>query len=928
MSAADTPGAGGTTDTGTARPDYPAHWEADVLLRDGRAAHLRPILPGDRDLLVDFYEQVSAESKYLRFFAPMPRLSERDLARFTTVDHRDRVAFVMTVGVQMIAVGRFDVVEPGEAEVAFLVQDAHQGRGIAQLLLEHLAQAGRERGVERFVAEVLPENHRMTQIFREAGYHVVGGFEDGVMRLAFDIDPTDTAIGVMQDREHRAEAASIQAFFSAESVAVVGASRRQDTIGQTLVRNLVLGDYQGRVYVVNPAARSVSGLPAYASVADIPDEVELAIVAVPADAVHDVVLDCAAKGVRGLIVISSGFAETGDEGRQRQRKLVGLARSYGLRLIGPNCLGIINTATDYSLNASLSRVMPPRGRAGFFCQSGALGSAILEKVYGRGLGLSTFVSAGNRADVSGNDLLQYWEEDESTEVVLLYLESIGNPRKFSRIARRVSRRKPIIAVKSGRTTQGVPMGHAVRSIVAPQAAVDAMFRQAGVIQVNTLDEMFDVAQLVAHQPLPRGRRVAVVGNSDALGLLAADAAASEGLEVTQAVAMGSDATAEDFEDALDVAIDDPEVDAVVAVYTPPLNVTGAEVANVLAAVGEQSDKPLVSTFLASEGIPELLRVPDLAGATAGRGSVPSYPAVESAVRALSRVVEYAQWLAAAGSEEVGTSEVPSEVDDDASIDESGAKRLVTRALMDTPEGRILGEDELEELLAAYGVQLWPKTRVDSEAEAVAAAVQMSGTVGYDVVLKATSERLRDRPDQAHVWRNISGASEMRSTWHAMERVIDDPASAGIVVQRTAPPGVPIALAAVEDPFFGPVLSFGIAGAMTELVGDRAYRIPPMSRREAGEMVREIRASPLLFGHRGAEPIDVDAVESLVLRLARLKNDLPQVHAIRLPLVLASPDGLAVLTAEGEVRHVTDARSDWFARRLASPMTDTLPDLPG
>jgi acyl-CoA synthetase (NDP forming) len=352
---------------------------------------------------------------------------------------------------------------------------------------------------------------------------------------------------VMADREHRAEAASIEGFFAARSVAVIGASRRQDTIGQALVRNLVTGDFTGRVYAVNPAAEAVSGLPAYSNVTDIPDQVDLAIIAVPANAVHDVVLDCAAKGVQGLVVISSGFAETGEEGRRRQRKLVGLARSYGLRLIGPNCLGVINTDPAVRLNASLSPLMPARGRAGFFCQSGALGSAILEKVNNRGLGLSTFVSAGNRADVSGNDLLQYWEEDDSTEVVLLYLESIGNPRKFSRIARRVSRRKPIIAVRSGRSTQGVPMGHAVRTFAAPSGAIDAMFRQAGVIQVDTLDEMFDVAQLLAHQPLPTGRRVAIVGNSDALGLLATDAAASAGLVVSKQLELGADAGAEDFE---------------------------------------------------------------------------------------------------------------------------------------------------------------------------------------------------------------------------------------------------------------------------------------------------------------------------------------------------------------------------------------------
>ncbi len=549
--------------------------------------------------------------------------------------------------------------------MAFLVEDAHQGRGIAQILLEHLAEAARERGIAKFIAEVLPDNSRMVQVFRDAGYRVAGGYKDGVLMLEFPIASTDTAVGVMRSREHRAEARSMERFFMAKSVAVIGASRRHDTIGATLVRNLVLGDYAGRVYVVNPAAEAVAGMPAYRSVQEIPDSVDLAIVAVPAESVQDVVLDCAAKGVHGLVVISSGFAETGEEGRRRQRRLVGLSRSYGLRLVGPNCLGVINTSPDVSLNASLAPDMPPRGRVGFFCQSGALGVAILETVARRGLGLSTFVSAGNRADVSGNDLLQYWEEDPATEVVLLYLESIGNPRKFSRIARRVGRSKPIVAVKSGRTTQGVPVGHTVRSTMAPKAAVDAMFRQAGVIQVETLDEMFDVAQLLAHQPLPMGPRVAIVGNSDALGLLAADSAAAAGLVVEMSVSLGADASAADFEAALDRAIDSDDVDAVVTVFIPPLNTTGDEVAAVLATVGDQSDKPIVSTFLATVGVPELLRVPDLA-ASAGRGSVPSYPAPESAVRALARVVHYARWA----------SRAPGKVPRFDDIDAPAARRLV------------------------------------------------------------------------------------------------------------------------------------------------------------------------------------------------------------------------------------------------------------
>jgi acyl-CoA synthetase (NDP forming)/GNAT superfamily N-acetyltransferase len=898
----------------------PRHWEADVLLRDGLTAHIRPIRPDDADLLVDFYSRVSDQSKYYRFFSPMPQLSERDVSRFTHVDHVLRVAFVMLLSGRMIALGSYEGTPsdgaPGSfpaevAEVAFLVEDAQQGRGIGQLLLEHLAQAGRERGIERFVAEVLPDNHRMIQTFRDAGYRLVSGYEDGVISLEFPIEPTETAIGVMAGREHRAEAASIERFFTPRSVAVIGASRRQDTVGQALVRNLVLGDYTGRVYVVNPTAKAVSGLPAYSTVADIPGDVDVAIVAVPAESVQDVVLDCAAKGVHGLVIISSGFAETGEEGRRRQRRLVGLSRSYGLRVIGPNALGIINTDPELSLNASLSSQKPARGRAGFFCQSGALGTAILEKVNNRGLGLSTFVSAGNRADVSGNDLLQYWEEDDSTEVVLLYLESIGNPRKFSRIARRVSLRKPIIAMRSGRTTQGVPMGHAVRKIGAPPQAVDAMFRQAGVIQVDTLDEMFDVAQLVAHQPLPRGGRVAIVGNSDALGLLAADAAAAVGLLVSRSVALGPDATGPDFEDALDAAIDDPEVDAVVAVYIPPIDVPGDEVADVLAAVGEQSDKPLVSSFLGAEGVPELLRVPDVAGSTAGRGSVPSYPAVEDAVRALARVVEYAVWLRTPN----GPTMVPDR------IDPGAAKALVQRLLVDHPDGTELDGPDISALLASYDITVWEARPVATLKEATAAGRDL----GWDVVLKATTDRLRERPDLAHVWRNIDRPSEMKDAWESLGELIDDSETAGFVVQKNAPPGVPVGIRSMEDPLFGPVVSFGISGPLTELLEDRSYRIPPLGARDPEAMTREIKSAPMLFGYRGSEVVDVEPVEDLISRVAQLQHDLPQISALDLSLVLAGADHCTVLTARARVDPVADPRSDWFVRRLPAAVEDTIPN---
>jgi acyl-CoA synthetase (NDP forming) len=401
----------------------------------------------------------------------------------------------------------------------------------------------------------------------------------------------------------------------------------------------------------------------------------------------------------------------------------------------------------------------------------------------------------------------------------------------------------------------------------------------------------------------------VVGNSDAIGLLAADAAAAAGLQVRDPVALGPDATAEDFEEALDAAIDDPEVDSVVAVFIPPLNTTGVEVANVLAAVGEQSEKPLVSTFLASEGIPELLRVPDVAGSSAGRGSVPSYPAPEAAVRALARVVEYSAWRA----------KPVSDVTEVAATDARAARRQVAEILIDAPGGRQLDFDELRDLLGAYGIDMWERVTVASEEDAVAAAKRL----GWNVVLKATAEHLRQRPDLAHVWRNIDTAEEMQDAWRTMHELIDHPETAGFIVQRVAAPGVPVSIGGMEDPLFGPVVSFGVSGAATELLGDRSYRIPPMHGGDAADMVREIKAAPLLFGYRDSEQVDVEAIEDLLMRVAQLKNDLPQVSSLELNLVLAGAHGATVLNAIGRIQPVADARSDWFVRRLSTQAGDTM-----
>ncbi|MFD3401906.1 GNAT family N-acetyltransferase [Kribbella sp. NPDC058693] len=888
-------------------PDgYPAEYEADVVLRDGATAHLRPITPSDADLLVAFYARVSEQSKYYRFFAPYPQLSDRDVARFTTVDYHDRLALIVTVGDEMIGVGRYERTGRHTAEVAFLIEDAHQGRGLGQLFLEHLAQAARENGIHRFVAEVLPDNRKMITVFAEAGYKVAREFEDGVIVVEFDIAPTDTSFGVMQAREQRSEALSIARLLTPSSVAVIGASRREGTIGNALLRNLRDGGFPGRLYAVNTDTKAdeIEGVPAYPTIREVSDTVDLAVVAVKAEMVADVVLDCAAKGVRGLVVVSSGFAEIGDEGRKRQRYLVGLARSYGMRVIGPNALGVINTAAGVSLNATLSPLMPSKGRVAFFCQSGALGVPILADMVGRGLGLSSFVSAGNRADVSGNDLMQFWYSDEATEVVLLYLESLGNPRKFSRVSRRLAGRKPVIALKSGRATQGVPVGQMIRRSKLPPATVESLFRQSGLIGVDTTGELFDVAQLLAHQPLPKGRRVAIVSNSDALTLLALDTMAGCGLDTAgEPRNLSADATASDFGVALSEVFADDRVHSVVVIYTPPVQSNGAEVAQVLAAAAADSDKPVVSTFLASRSVPAELQVPDEDGGAA-RGSIPSFLNPQYAVGALAKATQYAEWRRRSDSR----------IPDLPDVDTAGGEDFVAEFLQRHPGGADLDEADRQRLLSFYGISVLPAFPVLSADEAVDRAADL----GFEVILKATAEQWRMRPDLADIWRHIHDEDDMRAAWAEMTQmfgVASDPGRAQFVVQKMAPPGVPVVISTIEDVSFGPVVTFGLSGVATDLLGDRSYRMPPLTTRDAAEMVREVKASPLLYGYRGSDPVDISAIEDLLHRVSRLTLDLEEVVRLDLRSVLVSAEGACVLDTTVRIAPNEKPRQDTPARRL-------------
>ncbi|MFE7839107.1 GNAT family N-acetyltransferase [Streptomyces sp. NPDC057474] len=966
--------------TSSDRHEYPAHWEADVVLRDGGTARIRPITVDDAERLVSFYEQVSDESKYYRFFAPYPRLSAKDVHRFTHHDFVDRVGLAATVGGEFIATVRYDRIgadgmaasaPADEAEVAFLVQDAHQGRGVASALLEHIAAVARERDIRRFAAEVLPANSKMIKVFTDAGYQQKRSFEDGVVRLEFDLEPTDRSLAVQRAREQRAEARSVQRLLAPGSVAVIGAGRAPGGVGRSVLANLLGAGFTGRLYAVNKALgedeKELAGVPAHRSVTDIEGPVDLAVVAVPAAYVPEVVAECGEHGVQGLVVVSAGYAESGPDGRERQRELVRQARTYGMRIIGPNAFGIINTAPDVRLNASLAPETPRSGRIGLFAQSGAIGIALLSRLHRRGggvtgvTGVSTFVSSGNRADVSGNDVLQYWYEDPDTDVVLMYLESIGNPRKFTRLARRTAAVKPLVVVQGARHGSA-PLGHAVRATRLPHTTVSALLRQAGVIRVDTITELVDAGLLLARQPLPAGPRVAILGNSESLGMLTYDACLSEGLRPLPPLDLTTAASARDFYAALSRALADDSCDAVVVTAIPALGETSpgdAALAEALrSAAAANPSKPVLVVHVELGGLAEALsaaastapqvgeKAPGAAGGahppslsaslergdphrpaeglptegTEGAGTalqagaaeeatqplveahlIPAYPAAERAVRALSEAVNYAQWRREAAE--------PGRVPGYEDIDEKGAAEQID-ALLARGEGLTLGAEETSALLAGYGIRLrqaWPAPTPDEAARAAEA-------IGYPVALKTTAPHLRHRADLGGVRLDLADEEQLRRAYAELTELFGGPEELRPVVQGMAPRGVDTIVRTVVDPAAGAVLSFGLAGPASQLLGDMAHRLIPATERDVASLVRSIRTAPLLFGWRGSAPVDTEALEELLLRVSRLVDDHPEVVAVSLEPVVVAPHGLSVLGATVRLAR-PPARDDLGPRTL-------------
>ena len=854
----------------------------DVILRDGATLRLRAPAAEDADALLDFFSGLSQNSLYLRFHG-FPAVGPKLVEPVLEPDWQDRGALLASLDGRIVAIANWARLrDPRAAEVAFAVSDGYQGRGVGTRLLEQLAVRAADAGIEEFVAEVLHENTTMLGVFRDAGFITTRAGGGGELEIRFPIAPTDTFREHVAERDHVAVRASLEPFFRPSSVAVIGASKRRGSIGGELFRNVLTGDFAGSVYPVNRNGDSVAGVHGYRGVAEIAEEVDLAVICLPGELVLDAAEEALASGVRALVVISAGFAETGSEGTERQEQLLALVREYGARLLGPNCLGIASSSVQ--LNATFAPRSFPVGKIGFSSQSGALGLALLERAEASGLGVTSFVSIGNKADVSSNDLLEWWEEDDMTELVVLYLESFGNPRAFARIARRLARRKPILALKGGTTRAGIrAAGSHTAALAGSDAAADALFAQAGVIRARTLDELIDVASLLSAQPVPRGRRVAVVTNAGGLGILAADACEAFGLELPQpseetraalATVMPAEgsagnpidllggANAGSFERALPPVLADPAFDAAIVLFVPTVGTDEEAVGSAISrAAATAVDKPVLCAFLSAKGAPVSLH---------SAAQVPSFAYPEAAAKALARAVERGEWL----RQPAGT--VP-----ELERDRNEARAVVREAT--EAGGGWLGPAETRRLLESYGLPVVPERLADTPD----AAVEAARDLGYPVVLK-TAVAGAHKTEEGGVILDLGDDDAVRS---AAERI-----GGPLLVQPFVRGGAELLAGAVQDPVFGPLVAFGPGGVLAELIGEAQFRLAPLTDLDAEELVHSGKAGRLVADFRGTPPADEGALVDLLLRLSLLAEELPEVAELDLNPVLALPDGCLAVDA--------------------------------
>ncbi len=882
---------------------------AYALLADGVTVQIRPAEPGDLDAVRQMHEAMSPENSYLRFFSLSKVAGGREARRVCRPPAADHLTLLAWLGGELVGVASYECTgRPESAEIAFAVADHVHGRGVAMLLLEHLVSAARGRGVRAFTAETLAENFAMLRVFADTGLHPRRRLADGVTELTFDLpggdaDPGwDRYLDAVSVRESHADVQSLRHLLAAESVAVVGASRRPGSVGQSILHNIITGGYQGRLYAVNPHAVQVDGITCLPSVAELPEPVDLAVVAVPAAAVTGVAQECGRRGVRALVVITSGLSAAAGAA------LLAACRQHGMRLVGPNCFGVAVPAIR--LDATFGARHPAPGRAGLAVQSGGIGVALLGHLSRLGIGVSSFASLGDKYDVSGNDLLTWWDQDPGTELAVLYLESFGNPRKFARTARRASAEMPVLTVHAGRSPAGQRAAASHTAAAATTLVTrEALFAQAGIIATRDIGELLESAALLASQPVPAGGRIAVVSNAGGAGVLAADACADAGLRVatlgpaTQrelsrilprgAVVAGpvdttAAVTADAFRQCLEQVAADEAVDAVLALTVP------TAIADLVpAAAAADAGKPLVLTVLdQSDAIRLLPRTPG------GPLRVPAFAYPASAARALAHAVQYGAWRARA----------PGHVPEFGGLRPDVARALIRAFLAGAPEGGWLPPAGVAELLACYGVSLVPARPAAGPADAVRVAAELGG----EVVLKADVRGLVHKSDAGAVQLGLRGEDDVRRAFSAFARAFGNRLR-GVLVQPQVQGGTEVIIGVVQEPVFGPLTVFGLGGVATDVLDDHAARLTPLTDVDAGELIRSVRAAPLLLGHRGRPAADLPALTDMLLRISRLADDLPEVAELDLNPVIARPDG--VFAVDARVRLTAAAASDPYLRQL-------------
>jgi acetate---CoA ligase (ADP-forming) len=691
----------------------------------------------------------------------------------------------------------------------------------------------------------------------------------------------------------------LDAILKPRSIAVIGASRMSNTIGHQIFANLLRYGFTGAVYPVNPNASSIQSVRAYPSVGALPEPIDLAVIVVPKERVLDVARTCGQAGVRGLVVISAGFREIGGVGIDRERQLMDIVRQYDMRMVGPNCMGVLNTDPSVSMNATFAPAMPPPGRAAFVSQSGALGVSVLDHAAEYGIGISQFVSVGNKPDVSGNDLLEQWEHDPAVGVILMYVESFGNPRRFLELASRITRSKPIIAVKSGRSKVGARAASShTGALAASDVAVDALLTQAGVLRAESIEELFDMAMAFTGRPLPRSRRTAIVTNSGGPGILAADAMETRGLEVVELESatiaqlkplfpeeasirnpldMIASATPAHYRSALDAVLSDPNVDSALAVFLPLLSVRQQDIAeSIVAVAAKHVEKPVLAVLMGSAGLPQ-------GRAELHKAGIPAYVFPESAARGLAALRRQREWTA----RPVGSPPV-------IQVDRARAARALAGSSANGK--RKLGELEALELLAAYGIPVAESRLAVSPEEAARIAAQL----GFPVVLKAVSPELVHKTDVGGVRVGLTTPVEVATSAaemiDAVTRALPHAHLTGLLVQRMVTGGRETIVGMSRDPAFGPLLMFGLGGIYVEALKDVVFRVAPILPLDAHDMVRSIRGVALLDGIRGAAPVDFAALTDVLLRVSQLAIDHPEIAELDVNPLLAFPKGVKAVDA--------------------------------